>query len=68
MLVTPHLDSSDWVIGPCRRPPARNNPARIEQALRQALAHRRKIEAGFAKAGLAFCLDTVSQAKGLITI
>jgi uncharacterized protein len=49
LLVTPHLDSSDWVMGLWREPPASNDPARIEQALRQALAHRRKIEASFAK-------------------
>lgn len=49
LLVTPHLDSSDWVMGLWREPPASNDPARIEQALRQTLAHRRKIEASFAK-------------------
>lgn len=49
LLLTPHMDSSDWVMGLWREPPAGNDTARMEQALLAVLAHRRKIEASFAK-------------------
>lgn len=49
LLVKPHVESSDWVIGIWHEPPAGDDTARMGQALLAVLAHRRKIEASFAK-------------------
>ena len=48
VLVTPHLETAQWVMGLWRERPA-VDPARIEQGLVTVLAHRKAIEASFAK-------------------
>ena len=48
VLVTPHLETSQWVMGLWRERPA-VDPARIEQGLVTVLTHRKAIEASFAK-------------------
>lgn len=47
VLVTPHLETSQWVMGLWRERPA-VDPARIEQGLITALTHRKAIETSFA--------------------
>ncbi len=47
VLVTPHLETAQWVMGLWRERSA-VDPARIEQGLVTVLAHRKAIEASFA--------------------
>lgn len=48
VLVTPHLETAQWVMGLWRERPA-VDPIRIEQGLAPVLAHRKAIEGSFSK-------------------
>jgi len=49
ILVTPHLETSQWLMGLWRDLPVTADNTRIKQGLATALAHRKAIEANFAK-------------------
>ena len=49
ILVTPHLETSQWAMGLWCERPAAGDAARIEQGLVTVLAHRKAIKTNFAK-------------------
>jgi uncharacterized protein len=49
VLVTPHLETSQWIMGLWRDLPVTADNTRIKQGLATAMAHRKTIEANFAK-------------------